>query len=129
MFLAHGYDQNFALNQLAGEPIPLTARTYDPTSGRILEVRTTQPGPVYTANTLDGSVAGSSGTTYRQSDAFALETQHFSNSPYKPSSPTTDLKPGRTFKSTQVYRFSTDVMEQNGHLRPSQADLGSGSSP
>ena len=115
MVVAHGYDHNFVLNKPAGDPMPLAARAYDPASGRVLEVRTTQPGlQVYTANALDGSVAGSSGTTYRQSDAFAPETQHFPDSPNKPGFPMTELKAGQTFKSTTVYRFAADVMEQIG---------------
>ncbi len=110
MVLARGYDHNFVLNGPRGGTEPgFAARAYDPRSGRVLEVLTTQPGlQVYTGNFLDGTVVGSSGGTYRQTDAFALETQHFPDSPNKPQFPTTQLRPGRTFSSTTVFRFLTD---------------------
>lgn len=120
MLYAHGYDHNFVLNKPASDSLPLAARAYDPGSGRILEVRTTQPGlQVYTSNALNGSVAGSSGKAYRQSDAFALETQHFPDSPNKPQFPTTELKPGQIFKATTVYAFNTDVVNNESRkFRP-----------
>jgi len=113
MLTAHGYDHNLVLNKPSPEgPTPAlapAARAYDPESGRILEVLTTEPGmQFYTGNFLDGSVAGSAGSAYRQTDGFALETQHFPDSPNKPAFPTTELKPGQTFRSTTVFRFSTD---------------------
>jgi aldose 1-epimerase len=111
MVYAHGYDHNFVLNGPRGGPQPgFAARAYDPRSGRVLEVLTTEPGlQVYTSNFMDGSVVGSSGGTYRQTDAFTMETQHFPDSPNKPQFPTTQLRPGQSFASTTVFRFLTDA--------------------
>jgi aldose 1-epimerase len=109
MVYAHGYDHNFVLNEPAGNGITFAARAYDPRSGRVLDCLTTEPAvQVYTSNGLNGSVVGSSGTTYRQTEAFTLETQHFPDSPNKPNLPTTELKPGQQFHSTTIYRFATD---------------------
>ena len=110
MVYAHGYDHNFVLNQRPGDSIAFAARAYDPRSGRVLDCFTTEPGlQVYTSNGLNGSVVGSSGTTYRQTEAFTLETQHYPDSPNKPNFPTTELKPGQEFRSTTIYRFATDA--------------------
>jgi aldose 1-epimerase len=110
MVYAHGYDHNFVLNQRPGDSIAFAARAYDPRSGRVLDCFTTEPGlQVYTSNGLNGSVVGSSGTTYRQTEAFTLETQHFPDSPNKPNFPTTELKLGQEFHSTTIYRFGTDA--------------------
>ena len=109
MVYAHGYDHNFVLNEAAGESMTFAARAYDPRSGRVLDCFTTEPAvQVYTSNGLNGSVIGSSGTTYRQTEAFTLETQHFPDSPNKPNFPSTELKPGQQFHSTTIYRFATD---------------------
>ncbi len=76
----------------------------------MIDCFTTEPGlQIYTANGLNGSVVGSSGTTYRQTEAFTLETQHYPDSPNKPNFPTTELKPGQEFRSTTVFRFITDA--------------------
>jgi aldose 1-epimerase len=108
MVYAHGYDHNFVLNQRPGTTITFAARAYDPRSGRVLDCFTTEPGvQIYTSNGLNGSVVGSSGTTYRQSEAFTLETQHFPDSPNKPNFPSTELKPEQTFHSTTIFRFAT----------------------
>jgi hypothetical protein len=98
MLYAHGYDHNFVLNKPPGETgITFAARAYDPHSGRVIDCLTTEPGvQIYTANGLNGSVVGSSGTAYRQTEAFTLETQYFPDSPNKPNFPTTELKPGRS---------------------------------
>jgi aldose 1-epimerase len=105
LVLAHGYDQNWVLDQ-GGQAAPaFAARTYDPASGRFLEVYTTQPGlQFYTSNGLNGSVAGKGGTVYRQTDAFALEAEHFPDSPNHPSFPTTVLKPGQTLHEVTVWK-------------------------
>lgn len=108
---AQGYDHNFVLNRrgLAEGDLGLAARVYEPLSGRVLEVWTTEPGlQFYAGNFLDATLIGSSGRLYRQSDGFALETQHFPDSPNKPQFPSTILRPGEGFESTTVYRFSTD---------------------
>jgi aldose 1-epimerase len=110
MVYAHGYDHNFVLNQRAGEAMTFAARAYDPHTGRVIDCLTTEPAvQIYTSNGMNGSVVGSSGTTYRQTEAFTLETQHFPDSPNKRNFPTTELKPGQEFHSTTVLRFATDT--------------------
>ncbi len=117
MVYTHGYDHNFVLNNWAPGRMVLAARAYDPGSGRVLDCYTTEPGvQVYTSNYLDGSKVGSSGGTYRQTDAFTLETQHFPDSPNQPNFPTTELKPGQTFRSATIFRFVTD--RSAGAARP-----------
>ncbi|HET9407384.1 MAG TPA: aldose epimerase family protein [Candidatus Sulfotelmatobacter sp.] len=104
--LAHGYDHNFVVNR-KGEGLALAARVYEPTTGRELEVSTTQPGvQFYTGNFLDGSVTGKHGHAYQRRDAFCLETQHFPDSVNHPDFPTTILRPGETFHQTTVFKFS-----------------------
>lgn len=108
---AQGFDHNFVLNRagLADGELGLAARIYEPKSGRVMEVWTTEPGlQFYAGNFLDATLVGTSGRLYRQSDGFALETQHFPDSPNKPQFPSTALRPGERFESTTVYRFSTD---------------------
>ena len=110
MVYAHGYDHNFVLNQRPGDNLTFAARAYDPRIGRVIDCFTTEPGvQVYTSNGMNGSIVGSSGTTYRQTEAFTLETQHFPDSPNKPNFPTTELKPGHDFQSTTIFRFATDA--------------------
>jgi len=109
MVYAQGYDHNWVLNKPSPDALSFAARAYDPRSGRVLDCYTTEPGvQIYTGNFLDGAYVGSAGTTYRQTDAFTLETQHFPDSPNKPQFPTTELKPGQTFHSETVFRFGTD---------------------
>lgn len=104
----HGYDENFVLDHGGGKQPTFAARVCDPDSGRCLEVYTTQVGlQFYTANGLNGGVVGSSGKTYRQGDAFALEAEHFPDSPNHPQFPSTVLKPGETFKQETVLHFLT----------------------
>jgi aldose 1-epimerase len=110
MVYAHGYDHNWVLNKRGGDGLTFAARGYDPRTGRVVDCLTTEPGvQVYTANGLNGSLVGSSGTTYRQTEGFTLETQHFPDSPNQPNFPTTELKPGQEFHSTTIYRFSSDT--------------------
>lgn len=105
--LAKGYDHNFVLNH-PGDLAAVAARVTDPKSGRVLEVQTTQPGvQFYTGNFLDGKVHGIGGV-YRYRSALCLETQHFPDSPNHPNFPSTVLRPGQTFHSTTIYRFSTE---------------------
>ena len=109
--MAKGYDHNFVLNRagLAAVDLGLAARVYEPQSGRVMELWTTEPGlQFYAGNFLDATLVGASGRLYRQSDGFALETQHFPDSPNKPQFPSTVLRPGERFESSTVYRFSTD---------------------
>jgi aldose 1-epimerase len=80
----------------------------DPASGRHMEVRSTEPSlHVYTGNWFSGDDKGAQGTPYRPYDAIALETQHLADSPNRPDFPTTLLRPGKLFRSTTIYRFST----------------------
>ncbi len=111
IILARGYDHNFALNRagLAAGELGLAARVYEPTSGRVMEVWTSEPGiQFYGGNMLDATLVGASGRVYRQSDGLALETQHFPDSPNQTGFPSTVLRPGEKFSSTTIYRFSTD---------------------
>ncbi|QGR64412.1 galactose-1-epimerase [Burkholderia multivorans] len=103
--MAHGYDHNWVLDH-GGEAAPgFAARAYDPASGRFLALYTTQPGlQFYTSNGLNGSVVGKGGTVYRQTDAFALEAEHFPDSPNHPSFPTTVLKPGQTLHEVTLWK-------------------------
>jgi aldose 1-epimerase len=103
-----GYDHNFVLNRPNSTALVPAAKVFDPASGRKLEVDTTEPGiQFYSGNFLDGTLAGTSGKFYRQSDGFALETQHYPDSPNHPNFPSTVLRPGQTFASTTVFRLST----------------------
>ena len=104
-----GYDHNFVLNK-SGTSLTEAAVVYDPSSGRKMEVFTTQPGiQFYTGNFLDGTLKGArGGTAPVQHAALCLETQHFPDSPNQPSFPTTILKPGETYNYTTVYKFSVD---------------------
>jgi aldose 1-epimerase len=105
--LGHGgYDHNFVIDG-GGKGLTEAAEVYDPASGRVLEVLTTEPGvQFYSANFLDGSIKGKGGVTYPRNGALCLETQHFPDSPNHPDFPTTELKPGSEFHSTTIYRFS-----------------------
>jgi aldose 1-epimerase len=101
-----GYDLNWVLNR-KGSSLELAARVSEPTSGRIMEVLTTEPGlQFYTGNQLDGTLHGKGGKVYGARAAFCMETQHFPNSPNQPSFPSTELKPGMHYRTTTVYRFS-----------------------
>lgn len=101
-----GYDHNFVIDG-GGKGLTEAAEVYDPASGRVLEVLTTEPGlQFYTANFLDGSVKGKGGVAYPRNSALCLETQHYPDSPNHPDFPSTVLKPGSEFHSTTVYRFS-----------------------
>jgi aldose 1-epimerase len=105
--LGRGYDHNWVLNNATPGSLFLAAQAYDPHSGRVLEVLTTEPGiQLYTGNFLDG-VHGKDGKVYNRRYAFCLETQHFPDSPNHPNFPSTELKPGQHFQSTTVYKFST----------------------
>jgi aldose 1-epimerase len=106
LLFARGYDHNWVLNKGGNPAEPsFAARAADPKSGRYIECYTTQPGlQVYTSNSLTGAYAGIGGA-FRQTDAFALETQHFPDSPNHPNFPTTELKPGQTFDSLTEFRF------------------------
>jgi len=110
MVYARGYDHNFVLNEPSGGGMAFAARAYDARSGRMIDCFTTEPGvQIYTSNGMNGSLVGSSGSTYRQTEGFTLETQHFPDSPNKPNFPSTELKAGQEFRSTTLFRFATDA--------------------
>lgn len=103
-----GYDHNFVLRRQDSDSLHVAARAYDPDSGRLMTVRTTEPGlQFYSGNFLDGTFTGKSGTPYQQHAGFALETQHFPDSPNQPDFPSTLLQPDETYTSRTVYGFST----------------------
>jgi aldose 1-epimerase len=102
-----GYDHNWVVDGTPGT-LRLAAKAYDPRSGRVLEVWTTEPGiQFYTGNFLDGTIHGKDGKVYNRRYAFCLETQHFPDSPNHPKFPTTELKPGGKYHSTTVFAFTT----------------------
>ncbi len=105
--IAGGYDHNWVLRGKNGE-MKLAAKVYDPKSGRVLTVTTTEPGvQFYTGNFLDGAFKGKSGVAYSKYAGFCLETQHYPDSPNQPAFPSTLLKPGQTMHSQTVFTFST----------------------
>jgi aldose 1-epimerase len=102
-----GYDHNYVLNS-GGGALALAAKVYEPTSGRIMEIHTDQPGvQFYTGNFLDGSVTGKAGKVYQKNYGFCLETQHFPDSPNKPDFPSVVLHPGQKYTTETVLRFYT----------------------
>jgi aldose 1-epimerase len=101
-----GYDHNFALDP-GGGSLELAARVHEPSSGRALEVLTTEPGvQLYTGNFMDGTLRGRGGA-YARHAGLCLETQHFPDSINQPEFPSVVLRPGETFRSTTVFRFTT----------------------
>jgi len=109
LIFGRGYDHNWVLDRDPGDrALSLAARAVEPSSGRVLEVLTNEPGlQFYSGNFLDGTLVGTSGRMYRQGDAFTLETQHFPDSPNHPNFPSTVLRPNQEFNSTTIYKFST----------------------
>jgi len=102
-----GYDHTYIINKSSSE-IDLVARVYEPTSGRVMEVYSTEPSvQFYTGNFLDGSLTGKNEIVYKKQSGFCLETQHFPDSPNQPGFPSTILKPGEKYSQTTIYKFST----------------------
>lgn len=102
-----GYDHNWVLNK-KDDSLTLAAKVYEPKSGRILEVLTTEPGiQFYSGNFLDGSIIGKNGMVYKHRYGFCLETQHFPDSPNKPQFPSVVLNPGEKYFSKTIYKFSS----------------------
>jgi aldose 1-epimerase len=100
-----GYDHCYALNKTPKEQFALAARVFDPTSGRVMEIHTTEPGvQLYTANGLD--LSKPSGTYYGKHYGLCLETQHFPDSPNQPRFPSTTLRLGRTYKQLTMHKFT-----------------------
>ncbi len=101
-----GYDHNWVLNSGDGS-LTLAGSVYEPTTGRILEVHTTEPGlQFYSGNFLDGTNTGKGGNVYEHRYGFCLETQHFPDSPNKPNFPSTVLNPDEKYATTTIYKFT-----------------------
>jgi aldose 1-epimerase len=101
-----GYDHCFVLKK-GGDGPTLAARVHEPTSGRRMEIRTTEPAvQLYTGNFLDGTLQAANGRAYEQFHGFCLETQHFPDSPNHDKFPSTVLRPGEKYESTTIHRFS-----------------------
>ena len=101
-----GYDHNWVLNHQDGT-LALAARVHEPTTGRIMEVLTTEPGlQFYSGNFLDGSEVGKGGVHYEHRSGFCLEAQHYPDSPNTPEFPSTALEPGEVYTQTTIYEFS-----------------------
>ena len=103
-----GYDHNWVLERSTGNGLQPAAEVFEPGSGRVLEVLTTEPGiQFYSGNFLDGTARGKGGVMCAHRTGFCLETQHFPDSPNHPNFPSTVLKAGQTYRSITVFRFST----------------------
>ncbi len=101
-----GYDHNFVLDS-GGKSLALAVRVYEPKTGRVMELSTTEPGvQFYTGNFLDGTTTGKDGIAYRQHHAFCLEAQHYPDSIHHANFPSAVLEPGKTYTQTTVYKFS-----------------------
>jgi len=117
LLYGQGYDHNWALDREdntaregsdRADALEEAAVLHDPHSGRTLRISTTEPGlQFYSGNFLDGTLVGTGGRIYRQSDGLALETQHFPNSPNQPEFPSTELRPGEVYDSTTVFELSS----------------------
>jgi aldose 1-epimerase len=108
LVIARGYDHNWVLDRhdTTYTKLEVAARATDPSSGRRLTVLTTEPGiQFYGGNFLDGTLVGTSGRMYRQGDGFALETQHFPDSPNHANFPSTVLRPGQTYRTTTIFQL------------------------
>jgi aldose 1-epimerase len=102
-----GYDHNWVLNGGIKATPALAAEAYEPKSGRVLQVWTTEPGvQFYSGNFLDGTITGKSGKVYNLRYAFCLETQHFPDSPNHANFPSTELKPGQKYHTSTIFKFS-----------------------
>ena len=107
--VAGGYDHTYVLSGV-GEGLRLAARVYEPTTGRIMEVTTREPGvQFYSGNFLDGNFSGKGGNVYADRSGFCLETQHFPDSPNQVGFPSTILQPGELYNTQTVFAFSTDA--------------------
>jgi aldose 1-epimerase len=103
-----GYDHNFVLRRAGSGPAH-AARVLDPTTGRTLNIWTTEPGlQFYSGNFLDGTITGKGGRTYQHRTGLVLETQHFPDSPNQPAFPSTILRPGAEYRSRTVFAFGVE---------------------
>ena len=105
---AGGYDHNWVLNKSDDGILKFAATVYEPNSGRMMEILTTEPGiQFYSGNFLDGSIVGKSDRAYKFRNGFCLETQHYPDSPNKAEFPSVVLRPGEIYNSTTIHKFST----------------------
>lgn len=103
----NGYDHNWVLQKSTDGPVSLAAKVYEPKSGRVMEIFTTEPGmQFYSGNFLDGSMRGKAGRTYPRRSGFCLEAQHFPDSPNHANFPSTVLKANENFQSMTILKFS-----------------------
>jgi aldose 1-epimerase len=108
LVIGRGYDHNWVLDR-RGHGLELAAKVVERETGRVLKVLTTEPGiQFYAGNFLDGTLIGTSGRMYRQGDGFALETQHYPDSPNHPNFPSTVLRPGQVYRTTSAYQFGVE---------------------
>jgi aldose 1-epimerase len=108
LVIGRGYDHNWVLDRrdTSFTRLEVAAKVTDPASGRQLTVLTTEPGiQFYGGNFLDGTLVGTSGRMYRQGDGFALESQHYPDSPNHANFPSTVLRPGQTYRTTTIYQL------------------------
>jgi len=104
-----GYDHTWVLDGARQDGLAHAAHVAEPTTGRTLDIYTTEPGvQFYTGNFLDGSAVGKHGHAYKFRYGVALETHHYPDSPNQPSFPSTILRPGETYRTRTVYRFGTE---------------------
>ncbi len=104
--LANGYDFNYVLNNYNGK-VREVADVYEPTTGRYLQIFTDQPGlQFYTGNFLSETPVGKNGVAYKFRTGFAMEAEHYPNSPNEPEWPSVVLRPGQTYRQTTIYKFS-----------------------
>jgi len=102
-----GYDLNYVIKDADAKKLTLCARATEPTTGRVMEVLTTEPGvQLYTGNFLDGTLKGKGGIVYKKHFGFCLETQHFPDAIHHANFPSIILKPGQKYSTSTVYRFS-----------------------
>ena len=114
LVVGHGYDHNFVIDRVDDKQLVLAARVHEPRSGRVLEILTTEPGiQFYSGSGVGGGCAGKGGHVYARNAAFALEPQHFPDSPNHPEFPSTILRPGQEYRSRTVYRFATTPPREN----------------
>jgi aldose 1-epimerase len=105
---AGGYDHNWVINKPMGQ-LGLMGRVYEPTTGRVLEVFSTDPGlQFYTGNFLDGKLTGKGGWVYQFRNGFCMEAQHYPDSPNQPNFPSVELKPGQVYRNTIIFKFSVE---------------------
>jgi aldose 1-epimerase len=103
-----GYDHNWVLNKKDDDEMSLAAKVYEPSSGRVMKIYTTEPGlQFYSGNFLDGTLVGKQGKVYEHRYGFCLETQHYPDSPNKANFPTTTLLPGQVYETKTVHEFKT----------------------